>query len=36
METTDKENIIELYVLVLYNLDIYSNKDNEEGYHLEE
>ena len=35
MAITNKEDIVELYVLVLYNFDIYPNKDDEEGDHLE-
>ena len=36
MSITNKEDIVELYVLLFYNLDIYLNKDDEEGDNLEE
>ena len=36
MSITNKEDIVELYVLLFYNPDIYLNKDDEEGDNLEE
>ena len=36
MSITNKKDIVELYVLLFYNPDIYLNKDDEEGDNLEE
>ena len=36
MAINNKEDIVEQYVLMLYNPDLYPNKDDEEGDHLEE